>query len=436
MKRTLAIAVGFLAGGVNAGTSVINSGASMTTGPSLNHYSVFGASANPAMAPLMIPEEESWRITFFPSIAANFEIGDVENFADDVDDLIDLLDDASSTDESATETLDRFNDVLGRIGEEGYIKNSISIHAPITPLYYQSEELNGTFGMDLSINTQIAALILDDVLSLDSTNDTFSTNTSLYMKSGIETRVSFTYGGNYFDDTALSSLGKFYAGAKLNVIRLELSKQVKLLEDFNGEDIEDVISDDYDKYLNSSTNVGLDVGVMWDADWYRLGLTLENLNSPSFEYGELGVDCESITDDNVARNTCEVSRYFISEGRIDAKETHTMHAKMRVDSLLKVSDRWFVSSSIDLAKYDDIVGFENQWLHLATTYETEGWWLPSTRIGYQKNLAGSELSSVMLGFTFFKSFNFDLEYGLESVEVDGSSGPRRLGFSLAFTEKF
>lgn len=436
VKKVFAIALGYSACSAYAGTSVINSGSAMTTGPSLNQYSMFGASSNPAMAPLMVPEEERWRITYFPSLAFNLEVGDVENFVDEVDDLIDILDDPNATDEDPSDVLDRFNDVLVKIGDEGYIKNSISIHAPITPLYYQSEELHGTFGIDLSINTQIAALILDDVLSINASDDTYNTNTSLYMKSGIETRVSFTYGGKYFEDSAISSLGDFYAGAKLNIIRLELSKQVKLLQDFEGDEIEDVISDDYDKYLKASTGVGLDIGLMWDAEWYRLGLTMENINSPSFEYGELGVDCDGISGDAIARNSCEISRYFIDQGRIKGKEEHTMHAKTRVDGLLKVTDRWSISSSLDLAEYDDIVGFENQWFHVATSYETSGWWLPSTRLGYQKNLTGTELSSLLFGMTFFKVVNLDIEYGLESIEIDGSSGPRRFGFSLAFTEKF
>lgn len=436
MKKTLAVAVSLLACQTYAGSSSVNAGAATTLGPSVNHTSTHSGFANPAMTSFMVPEEDRWRINYFFGGGFNIEVGDVNNFADDVDELVDILDDPNSTDDSASEVLDRFNEVLVKMGEQGYIKNSAVIHAPVTPLYYRSEELQGTFGMDVSVGTHIAATILDDELVLNTQNESFATNTSLYLKTGIETRVSFSYGRKFFEEHDFSRHGDFYAGVKLNLINLELSKQIKALEDFAGDDIEDVISDDYDKNLKSSSGFGVDVGVVWDAEWYRAGLTIENLNSPSFAYGDVGVNCEAVPENTLARNSCEVSRYFVAEGRVAQREEHTMDARTRVEGLIKLSDRWMVNSSLDLASYDDVTGFENQWFHLSTSYEGRGWWLPSARVGYQTNLTGSEVSSMTFGVTLFKALSLDLEYGLDTVEVDGSSGPRRLGFALAFEEKF
>ena len=62
----------------------VNPGASLTTGVVPSQYSLAAAARNPAMAPLIVPEDERWRISYLPSISASLEIGDVQNFSDDV----------------------------------------------------------------------------------------------------------------------------------------------------------------------------------------------------------------------------------------------------------------------------------------------------------------------------------------------------------------
>lgn len=415
----------------------VNIGPAMGTGPSSSHYSISAAGGNPAMAPLMVPEDEKWRISYLPSITTTLELGDVSNFADDLDELIDLIEDPSTNQDSAEETLDRFNDVLVRMGQNGYIKNAVNLSIPVTPGYYFSESLGGTFFLDINYGALIGLQVLDDVLRLDEQNQSFTTDTSVYVKSGIETRVSFGYGQQIWaDKPSLKDRGKLYAGATLNLIKMELSKQVTRLEDLDGEEVSDVIRDEYDKNLESSTNIGIDLGLVWDADWYRVGLHLDNLLAPSFDYGNVGVDCESRPQNTVERNSCEIARSFVADGRLKSSESHTMHEIIRVDGLLKLTDRWHVSGALDLAEYDDIVGFANQWMNFGMNYETKSRFIPSPRIGYQTNLAGSEVSSYTFGFSILKSISLDFEWGTESVEVDGDSAPRRFGFSLAFEESF
>ncbi len=441
MKNVFVVSA-VLLGGFSVQTMAINgvnTGSSMGTGPSSSHYSISAAGGNPAMAPLMVAEKERWRISYLPSITATFELGDVSNFADDLDELIDLIEDPlSNTDESTDETLDRFNDVLVRMGEEGYIHNSLNISIPVTPGYYKPASLDGTFYLDVNYGAQVGLRVLDDILSFEAqTGGDFVTDTSIYFKSGIETRVSFGYGQQILaDKKSLKGKGKLYAGATLNLIKLELSKQVIRLEDLDGVEVSDVISDEYDNNLESSTNIGIDLGVMWDAEWYRVGLQLDNLLSPSFDYGDIGVNCDSRPENSIEQNGCLIAQSFIADGRLKPSEKHTMHEIIRVDGLLKITDRWYVSGALDLAEYDDIVGFENQWMNIGMNYESKSRFIPSPRIGYQANLAGSEVSSYTFGFSVFKSVSLDFEWGTESVEADGESAPRRFGFSLAFEESF
>ena len=100
------------------------------------------------------------------------------------------------------------------------------------------------------------------------------------------------------------------------------------------------------------------------------------------------------------------------------------------------TNKWSASGSIDLAAYDDIVGFENQWLHLATMYNFDNNILPALRVGLQSNLTGTQLSSLTVGMSLFKFATLDLEYGLNSTSIDGSSAPRRFGIALGVEERF
>ena len=414
----------------------INPGSSFTSGPVSNHFSIFAAANNPAMAPLMTGEEEKWRINYLPAISFAAEVGDVNNFADEIDEIIDLIEDPSSNTDGIDETLDRLNNVLVELGEHGYIKSDVYVSVPVTPLYYYSEDLEGTFFVDLGISTQVNMRVLDEPLFPNDQNGSVTTDTSAYMKSGIEKKLSFGYGQLLLDDKEfLSTPGKLYLGGQLNLYQVELSKQIMRLEDLDGEEIRDVIRDEYDTNLVSTNGFSIDLGVVWDADKYRLGMRLDNINSPEFDYGAVGVNCSDRPDNTIERNSCEISHYFVDQGRLKSDETHTKHAVIGVDGLYKINERLFISSSLELAPYDDLVGDENQWFTLAMSYETKGF-IPATRIGYRNNLAGTKLSTFTFGMTLFKSISLDFEWSPETIEIDGETGPRRAGFALAFEEKF
>ena len=60
------------------------------------------------------------------------------------------------------------------------------------------------------------------------------------------------------------------------------------------------------------------------------------------------------------------------------------------------------------------------------------WWLPGVRVGYRKNLVGTEVSYVSAGATLFKYFNLDVASSLDTVEIDGRTLPRGLMVNLGF----
>ena len=439
MKRIFLLSACMVASQAYAGNGGNNLGTSFTTGPSSNAQSVTSAAHNPALASFVVNDEKKLRFSYFPSVSLSVELGEVDNIVEELEDLTDLLDgdDEVYAGLSAQEKLDRFNEVLGYLGDAGYIKNSFKFNAPILPLFFYSDLLGGAIGVGFSVDFQAALSVLDDELSYNPQNDSYATSTSVYIKSGLETSLYASYSRNLETNDWFQERGDLYAGVKVKLMSIDLSKQVLPLETLDSDEIGDIIADEYDNNQTSTTALGIDVGFVWDADNYRLGLTIENINEPEFDYGDVGVNCTTKPENTPSRTACEVAGYFAYvTGDIQARETYTKHATTRVDGLLKLTKRWFVSSSLDLASYDDMVGYENQWFHAATSYDPKGRLLPSLRTGLHKNLAGEQTTSLTFGATFFDLVAFDLEYGLDSIEVDGSSIPRRLGFSLSVEQSF
>lgn len=431
MKRLL-IATSILAAlPAFAGSSGVNTGSSMTTGPVSNPYSLSSAAHNPAMGSLVVRKGENTRFSF-GAMAFNVEYGQVDGFVDDLEELTDILDDPNATDDSTQEVLDRFNDVLVTFGEEGYVKGNFELHIPLMPFYIQSQTLGGTVAFDLSVAAQGGLRVLDDTLEFDPSGN-YSTATSIYIKAATE----MTFSASYSRPVYSNSFGTLYAGGSLNFINLELSKQILPLDTLDGDEIDTLLEDKYDDNLVETSDMSVDLGLVWDAKHYRIGLTMDNINEPEFAYGVLGQDCSRFAENTDERTTCEAEAYFTQGlGRVAAEEVHVRHAMARIDGVVKLTERLQLSGAYDLAEYDDVIGDANQWYHVSASYDADSSIIPSIRVGYQENLAGSKTSSLNAGATFFGLVNFDLQYGLDTVVVDGDELPRTLGFSLSVDERF
>lgn len=432
MKRLSACIICLVSAVCHAGTAGLNPGTSMTTGLSPSHHSIFAAHHNPASASFAIKDSEHWRIGYGPTLGVGVELGDASNFIDEIDDLIDILDDPSLSEDGVQETLDRFNRVLIEVGKDGYLQvnNGLSM-----PVYWRPSAFGGTLFLEMGLNSQINSRILDSELTYDDQNESYATATSAYIKSGVEKRLALGYSKELFNRNKFEKYGgRLYGGIKLNLLSIELSKQVVRLQNLDGKDIEDVIEDEYENNLETTTNIGVDAGLLWVAERYQIGATITNINAPSFDYGAIGTDCETQPDASIQRNNCEAAFSFANE--ITLVEQHKKHPVISVDATYFFNPDWFITSSAELAVYEDMVGSEHQWFHVASAYNPNSRWLPATRIGYHKNLAGSNLSSLSLGLTFFGVLTLDAEMAMDSVTVDGTSVPRRVGFSIGFQEQF
>lgn len=438
MKKAYLFAVCLVSSWSFADSGNIPAGATLTTGATSNGHSLFSATVNPAVAAYTVAPDEKWRINYLPTIAFSAEVGDVNDFVDDLDELVDLLDDPSLVEDSMEETRDRFNRVLTAMGESGYTKISVGMHLPLLPLYWRPSEFSGTYFIEAAIDTQVRLSLLDEPLEYDDQHTSFSTGSAAYLKSGIEKRLAVGYARAMLDEKQMAKWGgQLYAGTKVKLISMELSKQVIPLQQMGGKDVEDLIEDEYDNNLKSTTNVSVDVGISWLSKHYRAGLLLSNINSPSFDYGSIGTNCQQFSEGSFARNNCEAAAYFAYEkGRISANEKHTKHASATLDASVFPTAYWAVNASVDLAAYDDIVGDETQRFNISTSLNTKSTWLPDIRLGYQKNLAGSKLSAAGFGISLFDVFTLDAQVALDDVVIDGDKAPRSFALTIAFEEKF
>lgn len=200
--------------------------------------------------------------------------------------------------------------------------------------------------------------------------------------------------------------------------RAELSKSVVALQNVaGGDDLGDVLSDEFDANTRTSSAPGLDVGLIWVSPAVQLGATLANLNTPEFEYPGLGENCTAFT--GARRSNCESAAFF--GDRVELDETYEMESRLTIEgSIFPLGTRrWMLSGSVDVNETDDPVGDPRQRMSLSAAYLTDSWKIPGLRAGYHRNLAGSRLGYVSLGATLLRVVHLDVAWTLEQVDMDG-----------------
>ena len=218
--------------------------------------------------------------------------------------------------------------------------------------------------------------------------------------------------------------GKLYGGIRGKYYKVTLLQDTERLVSTNTDSenyFDDLDLDDGE----TSTGVGVDVGMLWVSDHLRLGATLANINEPEFEYNAF--DLTGFTDATVIATLT---------GLANAK--YTMERQVTVEAALTSQNKnWVVAGSLDLNEVVDPVGDEYQWLAVSAAYATDSWWLPGIRAGYRVNQAGSELKYLTGGVTLFKSLNLDLAYSPDKVEDDnGDEISRSIIFNLGLELTF
>lgn len=473
MKKQLlstAIAVA-IAVPAQAAVLVGNYGASTTLGQVASPTTINSVRYNPAAGYIALDTKngENLRFGYMSQLGGSVEFGEADNFETDVDKLMTSLDtfntklsntqdlitavnesrftdaqnildtkstfanstSAGSVTESATRTnavngandvIDSANTVLNRIGSQGRLKTSFSASVPGMPVVFELPKVPGVLSVDASVGfVSLAGFISDPFSKIESASslsnlDTqFNTNSQVVVKGGTVAQFGLGYSQPISAIKKIGPLeGELIAGVKANIYSASLTSVKAKVNRDDDKNIGDLVSDGLKKSKDSNA-FGIDVGAIWMAKNYQTGLTLKNLNSPELE--------ASLTDDlNSTSATEKVS--------LDMQAT--------VDGAVFIKDRMFMlAGSTDLNKVEDLVGDEVQMLHVSGTFFPSNFLIPTLRVGYQKNLAGEELSALNVGAGLFRGMaNIDVTYGLDTTEVDGSSISRQLGIQLSFEETF
>lgn len=434
MQKALFIAGSLACGAAIAAPVSQPFGSSFTLGSSTNPASLMTAMGNPATAYFMVNSEagDNFRTGILGPIGVGYEVGEVDSLEDKIDELDDLLDQEVTTIGQALNIQSRANDLLAQMGEDANLKVMIGAPAPVFPVIYKTDN-GGAFMLDLSVSAVAKGYFLDDDIDIvQETNGDYSldTNSSMYAKAG----AALTFGLGYSSDVYRSDAGTLVLGTKLNAHSVTLGKALLHLES-SDDDTEDAFSDAFSEQQETTTDFGLDLGAIWAAEHYQLGFQGTNLNEPSFAYGKLPSNCTMVTPIN--QPSCSAALEFAEKGEIELNEEYTMERQFTLEASTFVFDRQLaLAASYELNEVADLVGDKYQWATVSTAYYSNNAFIPALRLGYKKNMAGSELSYAMVGATLFKRLHLDLAYGLEKVEIDGDEAPRSLYFSMGIESAF
>jgi F plasmid transfer operon, TraF, protein len=270
----------------------------------------------------------------------------------------------------------------------------------------------------VNFNSTQALLGIDDpnddialtMVSGTPTGFTVDNDSTVLIKASLITDISLGYSRPLMkrDEATL------YAGARAHYYTVEQSQvNVRLA---NLVDVQTQFDNAMDQDRSSDSGIGVDLGLLWVSENYRVGANLTNINEPSFEGAAADLTGYDLTS-SVAQ-------------RLMANGTYTMERQLSVEaSLYTASQNWVISAAMDGNAVKDSLGDEYQWATLSAAYATDSWFLPGIRAGYRSNRAGTEITYYSLGATI-AMLNLDVAWSPDEVTIDGNTVPRGAMFNL------
>jgi len=480
--RSLAFLTGMLlAGTVSAGPVYQPPGANLTLGDVTHGKRILSASSNPAAAAADRARAggKPVRGTVI-SASAGLEYGNVQNLFDLYNELTQAYapsdpgtgggpgqnpDDKPDDGINIGDILDQINPDIGEaldavvaevaaqtallllIKEEGYAKAWVAADAPFV---FDKQWLGGTwttglnwsgsskaFGITESIefDRDVALQRIEDwvnTLPIDRPGQfeisddivltptpeqnavffSITNDSSIISKSTQTTEFSFSYSR----EAMSAESGSLFFGARANIYLKQLSRiSVRFGDITDSEELFDAIRN---ADFRTDEGAGVDLGVLWVSDNYQLGAQVTNINEPEFRFPDV----------NLEPYTSPESVEFLQQDAI-----YTLDRQLKLEASLFTDDRrWSAHLGYDVDPVTEPMGDRFQWLTVSGGFTTDSWWIPSARIGYRQNLAGTKLGYLSIGATLFKYVNIDIASALDTVKIDGQKLPQGLMGSIGF----
>lgn len=214
--------------------------------------------------------------------------------------------------------------------------------------------------------------------------------------------------------------GKLHLGTKLKFLRVGVSQVGFRLGDVT--DSEKIFDDLRNAEFEYDNQMAIDVGAVWQDSTYNLGLTIVNATQPEFTFSEIEVD--GYKEGSILTELKKHDAYIMEP-----------QAKLSA-GVFTQNKQWSLSLGLDTNGVKDIMRDASQWASIAGVYTSDTWSLPSARLGYRKNMVGTELSYLSAGLTLFDFLNVDVASSLETVEVNGATLPRSFAVNLGIAQNF
>lgn len=274
------------------------------------------------------------------------------------------------------------------------------------PMVFTHNELGG-FGLELSFATSGTGAILSDdrPVTFDPTQlvatgsgNSFTDNdlvnaldvkTGIYLKTAVSSEVALTYGDQFYQNDK----GQLAVGFRAKMIQASLVKSVNsfkkyLTQTANNQAI--TIADDLSNHSDLNQNetaFGLDIGAQWFAENWMAGLMVQNINSPKFNYNDLGVG---------SSNQAYTEQYFSNQYALS--ESVELTPQARIEGAYYSKNRhWTLAGSVDLNDASNFLNQQQQWMSVSASYATDAagdeWYyalIPDFRISYHSNMAGDK----------------------------------------------
>lgn len=391
-RKLLALAVtGALSSSAMA-TTFHNQGSVLGYGDAGNNHTIFANFKNPAF---LGGDDTNREIGLGASVGIDAEYKEVDGVGDNFDTLNTRIDEIEAN--FAGNVPQAEADVEEALNTFFQSNENLNINLKVSgsvPLVVQTTN-NGGFMLAASVTGGTTAKFLRtgdaDVSVTGTTPATFAydlNSESAMLFSAFQlAEVSLAYSAD-LNRFFKPQNGQVNAGIRLKAMSGQFNHYGldfdTFLDDQNGE-FEDRVSDGLDEvttFENTESQFGVDLGLQYIAKNYLLGLSLENINSPSFQY-------------NMADTATQA---FATAGYLEDEITFEPKARLEAATYSK-NRRWTLAGFYDLTKTMDITGLETKKAGVAVSYASNRWFLPDLRAGYTNEFAGNEMSRIHGGLT-------------------------------------